>query len=111
MVYRIGCDADVGCCVVRQDRMATVRIAYSAGKIAARDIHFDPVASAESMMDIAQANRQLIGLAGSQMLGTRRGIAIGRSCHSIHQQHRATIRMQLNQLCDEISIRTVRLNM
>ena len=106
MVYRIGGDMDVRRRVVCQYHVAAVGVADTARKIAAGDIHLQAAAGGKGMMDIAEMNRQRIDLVRRQVLRSDGSVAIHRPHHSVHEQHRTAIRLQLNQLRHKIRIPT-----
>jgi len=63
----VGGNADVGFGVVRQYRVTAVGIAGAAREIAAGHVDLDALAGSESMVDMAEGDREPLDAIGHQM--------------------------------------------
>ena len=84
MMHGIGCNADIGFAVVRQDRMAAVRVPGAAREVAAGHVHLETVTGTEGVRDIAQMDGQAIDVIWPQRLGLARFIPVHSADHSVH---------------------------
>ena len=111
VVHGVGRDPDRVVAVPRQHRVAAVGVAGAAREVAAGHIDFDAAAGPERMADVAEADRHLIDAARFERQRPGRRIAVHRAHDAVHQQHRAPVRLQLDQLGDEIGVRAIRLHL
>jgi hypothetical protein len=68
------------------------------------------VAGGEGVMDVAEGDGQPLDAIRSQMPRLAGGIAVQGASHPVHQQHGAAVRVEVDQLGDEVGVRAIRLH-
>src|SRR5579864_827584 len=81
-----------------------VWVSVKTGKIAAADLETDPVSFTKEVAGRPQVECELVGLAGIQVRGLLRGVAITRPQNSLRQVLRESVRPNIDKLGSEISI-------